>query len=275
MSPFRLLTLSLLTRGSFLASPLSARSVVWKVLMIRRMFLLVAIMLAFAGIGAGAPISRGEGQFAIDAAAQENLLDLAWLAPVPDDLDVEGYGLTYGVYQTAAGCGVSVYGNPGPLIPYDEAFHGAGAQQTYYQLLSLRSDDDPDVVARQVSTVLAEFGTDDEAETGFAAVADVFAAYDQTRTPPEVGDEAVALRAEFTTADGRAYQELRILVRTGRFLADVALDDYTGDAPAISELTPLAELLVKRLENPETVEGPGLGVQVVRLVGEDLTTFHD
>jgi plastocyanin len=243
--------------------------------MFRRMFLLVVLIVAFAGIDTWSAVFPGPGHLATDAAAQDELLDLAWLAPDPDDLDVEGYGLTYGVYQTAAAGGVSVYGNPGPLTEYDEAFAAGSPRQTYYQLLSLRSDDDPDVVARRLSMVLAEFDDDDAAETGFAAVADVFATYDQTRTPPEVGDEAVAFRGEFTSSDGLLYQELRILVRIGHFLADLAIDDYSGDAPATSELTPLAELLVERLENPESAEGPGLGVQLVRLVGEDLTTFHD
>ena len=243
--------------------------------MIRRMFLLLALILALAATDLGIPTSRSEGLLATDVVAQETLLDLAWLAPVPTDLDTEGYGLTYGVYHTAASGGVSVYGNPEPLTAYDEAFSAGSPRQTYYQSMSLRSDDDPDIVARQVSIVLAEYGDDDDAETGFAAVVDVFATYEQTRTPPEVGDEAVAFRGDFTTTDGRAYQELRILVRTGRFLADLVIDDYTGDAPATSELTPLAELVVERLGDAAAAEGPGLGLQVTRLAGEDVTTFYD
>jgi hypothetical protein len=98
---------------------------------------------------------------------------------------------------------------------------------------------------------------------------------DQTRTPPEVGDEAIAYRGEFTSSDGRVYQELRILVRTGRYLADPAIDDYEGDSPATSELTPLAELLVERLDNAAESEGPGLGLQVARITGEQVTTYYD
>jgi hypothetical protein len=243
--------------------------------MIRRTFLLVVLIVAFAGIDASSPALPSTDRLAIEASAQEALLDLAWLVPGPDDLDVEGYGLTYGAYQTAASDGVSVYGNAGPLTGYDEAFATGSPHQTYYQLLSLRSDDDPDIVARQLTVVLAEYEDDDAAEDGFAAVADVFATYDQTRTPPEVGDEAVAFRGEFTSSDGRLYQELRILVRSGRFLADLAIDDYEGDSPATSELTPLAELLVERLENAAESEGPGLGLQVARISGEQVTTYYD
>ncbi len=121
--------------------------------MIRRMFLLVVLMLALAAGDTRSPTSAGEGPLAIDAAAQAALLDLAWIAPVPADLNVEGYGLTYGTYQTAASGGVSIYGNAGPLTTYDEAFSTADPRQTYYESMSLRSDDDPDVVARQVTVV--------------------------------------------------------------------------------------------------------------------------
>ena len=243
--------------------------------MIRRMVLLVVLILALAASDRGLPTSRGNGQFVIDAAAQEELLDLAWLAPSPADLDVEGYGLSYGVYQTAAEGGVSVFGNPGPITDYDETFSTAGARQTYFQMVSLRSEDDPDIVARQVSIVLAEFADDDAAESGLAAVVDLLTTHEQTRTPPDVGDEAVALRGEFTLADGRTYDELRFLVRSDRFLADLMIDDYSGDAPAASEFTPLAELLVERFETAEAGESPGLAFQVPRLAGEELTTFYD
>src|SRR5215213_5528339 len=134
-------------------------------LMIRRMFLLVALIVPFAGIDTGSPALPGAGRLAIDVAAQETPLDLAWLVPSPADLNDEGYGLTYGVYQTAASNGVSIYGNPGPLTDYDEAFSAGSPRQTYYQLLSLRSYDDPDVTARRISVVLAEFEDDDAGET--------------------------------------------------------------------------------------------------------------
>jgi len=245
-------------------------------LMIRRTFLLVVLIAALAGVGTWFPVLPGAGHLAVDAAAQEAPVDLAWLAPGPDDLNGQGYGFTYGVYQTAASGGVSVTGNPWPLTEYDKAFAAGSPRQTYYQLLSQRSDDDPDIVARRFSIVLAEYGDEAAAKTGYAAVAHTFATYDQTRTPPEVGDEEIAFRGEFTsTIDGRLYQELRILVRTNRFLADLAIDDYQDDAPATSALTPVAKSLVERLKDIKAAGGPGFGLQVARIAGEDVTTFYD
>jgi hypothetical protein len=87
--------------------------------MFRRMFLLVVLIVAFAGIDTSSPALPSADRLAIEASAQEAPLDLAWLIPGPDDLDVEGYGLTYGAYQTAASNGVSVYGNAGSLTEYD------------------------------------------------------------------------------------------------------------------------------------------------------------
>jgi hypothetical protein len=207
----------------------------------------------------------------------EELVDLAWLAPGPADLDEDGYGLSYAAYQPAAEGGVSVYGIPGPLAPYDEAFSIAGARQTYYQQMSSPDEDDPDVVARMLSVVIGEFANDDGAVSGFSGVVDVFAEdHDQSRTPPKVGEEALAFRGEFKDpADGRIYQELRILFRTGRFLADLSIADYLGDAPATSELTPVAQLLAERLAEAEATESPGLALQVVRITSPELTYYYD
>ncbi len=47
------------------------------------------------------------------------------------------------------------------------------------------------------------------------------------------------------------------------------------DAPAMSELTPLAELVVERLGDAAASGGPELGVQVARFTGEKLTIFSD
>jgi hypothetical protein len=76
---------------------------------------------------------HGASDLGIDAVAPEELVDLAWLAPGPADLDEDGYGLTFGVYQPVATGGVSVAGNPGPLTSYDEAF-SRNANQTYFQM---------------------------------------------------------------------------------------------------------------------------------------------
>ena len=51
--------------------------------------------------------------------------------------------------------------------------------------------------------------------------------------------------------------------------------DYLGDAPATSELMPVAELLAERLEAAEAAESPGLALQVVRIASPDLTTYAD
>ena len=241
----------------------------------RRVVPLVGLVLALATVGTGLPSFGGEGRLTGDAAAQGGLLDLAWLAPDPADLDVDGYGLTNGVYRTAPDRGESIRGEAGSGGAYAEAFRSSGSQQIYYQSMSLPSEDDPDLVARRARLVLAEYGDADAAEAAFAAVAALFDGYEQLPTPPAVGDEALAFRTEFTSTEGIPVQELRILVRTDRFLADLGLLDYTGDAPAVSEFTPFAERVVERLANAEPGEGPGLGLQVVRLAGEDVATARD
>jgi len=241
------------------------------------MFLLVVLTIAVAATNLDTPAPRGASDLVIDAAAQEELVDLAWLAPGPTDLEEDGYGLSYGTYNPVVEGEVSVFGSPDPLTAYDEAFSSAGARQTYFQAMSIPEEDDPDVAARTVSVVIGEFADSDAAKSGFEGVVVVLGeSYDQTRTPPEVGDEALAFRGEFSDpVDGRIFQELRFVFRTGRFLADLTIDDYLDDAPATSELTPLAELLGQRLKDAEAVESPGLALQVVRIASPDLTGYYD
>ena len=162
--------------------------------MVRRMFLLVVLIVSFADIGMGSTSAPVEGRFVAGTAAQEALLDLAWLAPRPDDLDPEGYGLARGAYRTAATTPGSVFGNGTPPTSFDEALTDAGARQTYWRRLVLRSEEDPDQFARLVDSLLIEFGDAAEAEEGFAAARDLMTDYDELRTAPEVGDEALAFR---------------------------------------------------------------------------------
>ena len=182
------------------------------------------------------------------------------------------------IYRPVAKGGVSINGHPGPLSPYDEAF-SRDANQTYYQAMAIPDDDDPDLDARTLVVVIGEFADGDSAASGFADVVDLLAQtpdYPQSARPPEVGDEARAFRGEFTDpADGRIYQELRFVFRTGRFLADLVIYDYLDDAPAPSALMPVAERLAERLDDAEAAGSPGLALQVVRIASPALTTFYD
>ena len=241
----------------------------------RRAVPLVGLVLALAILGTGVLSFAGAGRLTSGAAAQEPLLDLAWLAPGPTGFDVDGYGLINGTYRTAPSRGGSIRGEPGAGGSYTEAFRSAGPRQIYYQSLGLPSEDDPDVAARIVRVVLAEYGDIDVAKTAFAAIAPLFGEYEQIPTPPAVGDEALAFRNELTSDQGLPLEQLRILVRTDRFLTDLSLLDSTGDAPAVSEFTPFAQRVVERLGNAATAEGPGLGLQLVRLAGEDVATVMD
>ena len=179
------------------------RSMTGGVLMIRRMVLLVVLSIAVAATNLGTPAPHEASDLVIDAAAQEELVDLAWLAPGRADLD-DRYGLTYGIYRPVAKGGVSINGHPGPLSPYDEAF-SRDANQTYYQAMAIPDSDDPDLDARTLVVVIGEFADGDSAASGFADVVDLLAQtpdYPQSARPPEVGDEARAFSGEFT-APGR------------------------------------------------------------------------
>lgn len=211
------------------------------------------------------------------ADVSEEFFDLAWLAPVPADLDEDGYALALGAYHPVAEGGVSVFGLPGPLTSYDNAFSTADARQINFQAMSIPDEDDPDIVAQLLSVVIGEFADVDGAKAGFTEIVDLHReTHDQNRTPPEVGDEALAFRGEFSDElDGRIYKELRIVFRTDRFIVDVFIDDYLGDAPATTELMPVAEILADRLEKGEASESPSLALQVVRITGPDLNSFSD
>ncbi len=211
----------------------------------------------------------------VDAGAA---IDLAWLAPVPADL-TDGYGIASGVYRTAADTPGSVFGAAGPPGSFDEALTDAGARQTYWRRLVLRSEDDPDLYARSIDSLLTEFGDEAEAEDGLAAVHNLLATdFDELRTPPAVGDEAVAFRGEFTDPNQGAYNEVRVVTRTGRILIDLSLWDFTGDAPSASEVVLLAGVLVERVAAAEpsaSAESPALAGEVPRLTGEDVGTPSD
>jgi hypothetical protein len=205
-------------------------------------------------------------------------IDLAWLAPVPADLADDGYGLAGGVYRTAAETPGSVFGNAAPPSSFDDALTDAGARQTNWRRLVLRSEDDPDLFARLLDSLLIEFGDEEEAEDGFAVLHDLLTSYDELRTAPEVGDEALAFRGEFTDPSQGAYNEVRVVTRTGRFLIDLSLWDFTGDAPSTSEVVSVAGVLVERLAATEPAassERPALALAVPRLAGEAVATASD
>jgi len=246
-------------------------------LMMRRMVLLVVLILGLEGVALGVPVASGTASIGLTAAAQEAPVDLSWLALVPGDLG-DGYGLSRGTYRTAAATPGSVFGDARPPTSFDQALTDAGARQTYWRRLVLRSEEDPDQYARLVDSLLTEFGDAAEAEEGFAAVHDVLTDYDELRTAPEVGDEALAFRGAFTDPNQGAYQEVRLLTRTDRFLIDLSLWDFTGDAPSTSEVVSVASVLVERLAAAEpsaASESPALGIAVPRLTGEDVSTSYD
>ena len=251
--------------------------------MIRRMVLLVVLIVAIAGLHPGTPTSPAMDRLAMDAAAREAPLDLSWLAPVPADL-ADGYGISNGTYQTAAETPGSVFGDAGAPTSLNQALADAGSRQTYWRRSILRSEDDPDLYARLFDSLLIEFGDEAGAEAGFAAFHDLLTGYDELRTAPEVGDEALAFRGEFTDANQGAYKEVRVLTRTGRFLIDLDLWDFTGDAPSTSEVVAIAGVMAERLAgaassassaSSASLESPMLAVEVPRLAGEDVSTSSD
>jgi hypothetical protein len=93
-----------------------------------------------------------------------------------------------------------------------------------------------------------------------------------------VGDEALAFRGEFTDSTQGFYKEVRVLTRIGRFLIDLSLWDFTGDAPSTAEVVAVAGTLAERLADADpsaSSKRPMLALQVPRLTGEDISTPSD
>lgn len=235
----------------------------------RSLAALVALALLLPGALVG--LARPAAQLA--GAAE--LTDLAAAAVSPTEAG-EGYTWLRGAYRTDPAAPGAIGGDPGDLGVYGGLYADNSARQTYFHHLQLPSDDDPDLVARRIMAVLAEFADADGAAAAFADLNELVLAdgYVPTRSVPEIGDEAATLRGEFAAEGGDTYDELRLLVRAGPFFVDLMLLDYEGDAPSATEIVGLGEAVVERLAGGSEA-GARLGLAVARTGGEAVTTWYD
>lgn len=233
-------------------------------------------LLAFA-----LPPLRASNVAPVGAQAQDrkgSLADLPWIVPSPLDLDAPGYGLRSSQYETLAAAAAAMYSAGEEQAAYAAGLEDAGWKQAYLYRLGLPSEDDPDLLERALYVELTEFGDEGGAEDGLGLLREAYAGFglDEGRTAPEVGDEAVSFRgagADATT--GNPYKDLKILFRTGAFVVDMGITDYTDDAPALSEWTAVGETIVERIAAAEAGDAPGLGVAVLRVDGEGVTHYDD
>src|SRR5688572_17232245 len=94
--------------------------------MIRSVVLLVVFVLSLPTVDGTALPARTAPQLVLFSAVQEALVDLAWLVPIPADLEVPGYGVQYGTYRTDATRPENVFGDPEVPGRYGEALSASG-----------------------------------------------------------------------------------------------------------------------------------------------------
>ncbi|MDQ3780088.1 MAG: cupredoxin domain-containing protein, partial [Chloroflexota bacterium] len=204
-------------------------------------------------------------------------LDLAWIVPSPIHFGGSEAGLARGRHPTLLEYADWMpHANAGQR-ELAERLENAGWRAAYLQTIAVPSAEDPDLFARSLEVSVAEFTSGACATEALASVADALVAsgHQQARSAPNVGQEAVALRRSLTSRSGKPYEVLRLLFRSDELVIDIAVIDWTDDAPPLSEAVRLAEVTARRIGEARAGKTPGLGLRVPRLEAPAIDTNRD
>jgi hypothetical protein len=222
---------------------------------------------------ASAALQDGDGR------RGESLLDLAAMVPGPDDLPDDGYGISGGQSWTLMAYATYLNalsdGHRARAVLADDLGE-AGWHQGYGIVLSLPSEDDPDVVARYIVIALVEYADDDGAESGYRLLAGV----NEERGFGEVdgdtfGDRSTLHRFAETTTDAVHVRYLDLDFQTGSIVAQVTIVDLTGHSPPTSEAEDIGADLEERIAAAVEDGAPGLGPTVLRIDADPLVVSWD
>jgi plastocyanin len=213
---------------------------------------------------------------AAEQQGEPDALDLAWAAPIPQDIGEPGYGLTFGSYrERVSDTRIGRYYEVVPEII--AALENAGWQRQYYGNLELPADVG---AGREIATMIDEYDSVDGAAAGFAFWDDWYASNDEVREDaPGIGDEAVLFRSEGISLnimqEEVPYQRLLLLFRVAEFVIEVRVTDRFNEPPPAAEAMALGQVVLERLEAVRSGATPGLSNVVLRVEGEGVTTLRD
>lgn len=239
--------------------------------------MLLAVVLATAAFGL-APLSGAASQIQADENEAAGPLDLPAIVPRPEDVPGGDYALATSESRTLIGYAGFLDVIGGETDELAEALEEAGWRQWYWVRMGVPDEDDPDLYGRIVNVYLAEYVDEDGAEIGYELLTEANEAigYEETRGGDDVGDETVFTRRTGEVVDtGDPYAELSIVFRKDSIVVEIAIIDFSGDAPAASEAVRLGEAIEERFEAVREDGSAGFGPAVLRLDGAEATIGRD
>ncbi len=204
--------------------------------------------------------------------------DLAAMVLRSADLD-DDFGLTEGALWDID-TEVATVAEPLGLDPDDlrDELVDAGWQTRYLAFFGVPSEDDPNFLARGITSYATAYADGDGAETGFELTEDESDNPDaeDVEDAPELGDQSELTRsAGIDEATGNESISLDLTFRIDNIVAGVTVNDFTGEEPDIDELADLGELVRERVEAALSGEAPGLFNQILRIdAGDGATTQY-
>lgn len=215
-------------------------------------------------------------------AASGELLDLAAMAVLPEDVEPDGFGLSAGRFATAAEIAASFaengLGETDDLLGQIDA---AGFRQHYSVSLSLARDEESadDGPAAVLTATVTELDSEEGAASFYALLSD--RTTDALATPAAasttIGAQSTLVRRSGTTADQRAlpFQQADLVFREGNLVARVVLTDLTNAEITSDAVEAIATNFQNRIDEVREDGGPRLSEQLIRLDGEGVVSRQD
>jgi hypothetical protein len=244
--------------------------------------LLAALMLAAALAPLLVPSTGGAAPPpALQAVRAGRPLDLPAMVIGPADLPSDGYGTSNSDAPSLTAYAASLNriagGRRAEAAALEEELEETGWRQAYRIILSLPSDEDPDLFGRSIFIQLVQYADVAGAEAGYDLLADIYEAggFAAARGGSGIGDQAALFRGSGTTDSGRLVEELSIIIRAKAIVAQASVVDFADDAPPTSEAEKIGTALVDRIGAIRENGSAGLGLVVQRLEGDGVTTERD
>jgi plastocyanin len=206
------------------------------------------------------------------AAPTGPLLDLAWIAGRPTDPGLAGYGQLWSSrWFTLPEQAEWLAADDMTAVVFRALAAHSGWRQAYHTEIALPSADDPDYFARRLNIDITQTASPDGASEVMDVLAEEVAGY-QGRTEvrsEETPDQVRYLRGRGQISGGGTYELASMLINEGDLVIQITLVDFTGDAPALSDLASIAEPMIDRATAAAAGQGDDLALRFPRFASDD------